>query len=54
MSSGAGCIDPDGTSGPLSSGDGQFSAIGDIAVDSLNNVYASDYGNNRIEIFAPK
>ena len=54
MSSGAGCIDSDGTSGPLSSGDGQFSGIGDIAVDSLNNVYALDYGNDRIEVFAQK
>ena len=54
LSNGTGCIDPDGPTGPLSLGDGQFSSIGDVAIDSLDRVYVSDSGNNRIEVFAPK
>ena len=33
------------------SGDGQFNGPSDIAVDDLGNIYVSDSGNNRIEMF---
>jgi DNA-binding beta-propeller fold protein YncE len=37
--------------GSQGSADGQFNPIGGIAVDSSNNVYVIDEGNNRIEKF---
>jgi tripartite motif-containing protein 71 len=52
LRTGSGCYDPDGQTGPLSLGDGQFSDnIGDVAVDSLGKVYVSDNGNDRIQVF---
>ena len=35
------------------SGDGQFNGASDIALDDLGNIYVSDSGNNRIEMFDP-
>lgn len=37
--------------GSSGSGDGQFSAPYDVAIDSSNNVYVTDVGNHRIEKF---
>ncbi|MGI0088357.1 MAG: 6-bladed beta-propeller [Nitrosotalea sp.] len=47
-----GCVDPDG-SGPLAIGDGQFNDPNGIAVDISGNVYVTDTGNNRVQIFDP-
>ncbi len=44
------CIDPDG-SGPLALGDGQFSYLTDVAVDSSDHVYVVDHFNYRIQKF---
>ncbi|MFL6455223.1 MAG: 6-bladed beta-propeller, partial [Nitrososphaeraceae archaeon] len=44
------CTDPDGASGPLTLGDGQFNNPSGIAADS-GKVYAIDY-NNRIQVFS--
>jgi hypothetical protein len=33
--------------------DGQFSSLSGVAVDSSGNVYATDTGNNRIQVFSP-
>jgi sugar lactone lactonase YvrE len=52
LSTGSGCVDPDGQEGPLSSGDGQFLFHQGIAVDHSGNVYVADIFNNRIEVFA--
>jgi hypothetical protein len=54
LSNSTGCIEPDGPIGPRSIGNGQFSSINDIAIDSLNRLYVSDYGNNRIQVFTLK
>lgn len=37
--------------GTLGSGNGQFSTTLGIAVDSLDNIYVADSGNNRIQVF---
>ncbi len=41
----------------MGTGDGQFYFphvdAGDIAIDSKDNVYVADYGNYRIQVFAP-
>ena len=37
----------------VGSGPGQFTSPGGIGIDSANNVYVGDYGNNRIEKFSP-
>jgi len=50
LQTGAGCIDPDGA-GPLSRGDGQFNYPIAIAIDSMDNVYVAEAGNNRIQKF---
>jgi DNA-binding beta-propeller fold protein YncE len=50
MSTGEGCIDPDGN-GPLESGDGQFSKPEHVSIDSQGNVYVVDRGNKRIQVF---
>lgn len=34
--------------------DGQFSGMIDIALDMSDNIYATDYGNNRIQVFDSK
>jgi DNA-binding beta-propeller fold protein YncE len=52
MSTGEGCIDPDGQ-GPLKKGDGQFSKPEHVSIDSQGNVYVVDRGNARIQVFAP-
>jgi DNA-binding beta-propeller fold protein YncE len=46
------CSDPDGPSGPLSLGDGQFNYPQGISTDSTGNVYVADSGNNRIQVFS--
>ena len=47
------CIDPDGPSGNLSLGDGQFNYPQGIAINgnASNNIYVADSGNNRIQKF---
>ena len=50
LSTGVGCVDPDGA-GPLELGDGQFRLASRIAVDSNDNLYLIDAVNNRILIF---
>ena len=45
------CHDPDGASGPLTLGDGQFSSIWGIAADS-GKLYVLDVSNNRIQVFS--
>jgi DNA-binding beta-propeller fold protein YncE len=52
MSTGKGCIDPDGP-GPLKVGDGQFSKPEHVSIDSEGNVFVVDRGNQRIQVFAP-
>lgn len=52
MSTGEGCIDPDG-SGPLELGDGQFSKPEHVSIDSEGKIYVVDRGNKRIQVFAP-
>jgi DNA-binding beta-propeller fold protein YncE len=52
MSTGEGCIDPDGP-GPLSSGDGQFSKPEHVAINSEGKMFVVDRGNQRIQVFAP-
>src|SRR5262249_25098617 len=47
LSTGDGCVDPDGA-GPLELGDGQFGSIGGIAADSWGDVYVGDRTNQRI------
>jgi Bacterial Ig domain/NHL repeat len=51
LNSSYGCIDPDGPSGPLSLGDGQFSSIWGVAAN-LGEVYVTDVSNNRIQVFS--
>jgi K319-like protein/Big-like domain-containing protein/NHL repeat-containing protein/6-bladed beta-propeller protein len=52
-SGGSGCIDPDGPSGPLALGDGQFAGPSGIAFDaSTGKVYVADQGNGRIQVFS--
>ncbi|MFL6412142.1 MAG: 6-bladed beta-propeller, partial [Nitrososphaeraceae archaeon] len=46
------CTDPDGPSGPLSLGDGQFNYPQGISTDSIGNIFVSDSGNNRIQVFS--
>jgi uncharacterized protein (TIGR03663 family) len=50
LSTGHGCLDPDG-SGPLQFGDGQFQEPWGIAVDEEGNVYVADTWNHRIQAF---
>lgn len=47
------CIDPDGPSGNLSLGDGQFNYPQGIAINgnASNNIYVADSGNNRVQKF---
>ncbi|HJT49034.1 MAG TPA: Ig-like domain-containing protein [Nitrososphaeraceae archaeon] len=52
LNTGKKCTDPDGPSGPLSLGDGQFNYPQGIAIDSKGNVYVADSGNNRIQVFS--
>ena len=49
MSTGQGCVDPDGA-GPLELGDGQF-CVNAVSTDSSNNIYVSDSCNHRIQKF---
>ena len=51
MSTGDGCIDPDGA-GPLSLGDGQFSKPEHVAINSEGKMYIVDRGNDLIQVFA--
>jgi sugar lactone lactonase YvrE len=46
------CHDPD-SSGHLDIGDIQFSNIEGIALDNSGNVFVTDMGNNRVQIFDP-
>lgn len=48
-----GCLDPDGPTGNLSLGDGQFNYPQGVATNgnASNNVYVADSGNNRIQEF---
>ncbi len=50
ISSGLGCVDPDG-GGPLELGDGQFHFPVGIAVGSTGIIYVADEGNDRIQLF---
>jgi tripartite motif-containing protein 71 len=50
LSQGTGCVDPDGN-GPLETGDGQFIEPYGIAVDSGGDVYVTDAGNARVQVF---
>ncbi|MCR4322754.1 MAG: 6-bladed beta-propeller [Candidatus Azambacteria bacterium] len=50
ISTGFGCIDPDGD-GPLELGDGQFVFPIGIVARPSGNVYVIDFGNNRIQVF---
>jgi DNA-binding beta-propeller fold protein YncE len=50
LSTGLGCIDPDGT-GPLALGDGQFLEPWGITVTSDGRVYVADTWNHRIQAF---
>jgi len=50
LSSGAGCVDPDG-SGPLEPGDGQFLSPKGIAIAPDGTIYIADSDNNRVEVF---
>jgi len=52
ISSGTGCVDPDG-GGPLVQGDGQFNSPHGIAVDNSGNVYVVDSKNHRMQKFGP-
>ena len=52
MSTGEGCIDPDGE-GPLDLGDGQFSKPEHVSIDPQGKVYVVDRGNGRIQVFGP-
>ncbi len=53
LSTGVGCIDPDGA-GPLELGDGQLlGKPAAIAVDQSGNFYVADSGNARIQKFSP-
>jgi 6-bladed beta-propeller len=53
LSTGQGCLDPDGPAGNLSLGDGQFNYPQGVAIDSnaSNNIYVADSKNNRIQKF---
>ena len=50
ISTGEGCVDPDGI-GPLKFGDGQFRLPWGIAIDSDDNIYVTDGNNDRIQKF---
>ena len=39
--------------GVTGSGDGEFSQPQDLAIDSDGDVYVSDQGNDRIQVFKP-
>jgi hypothetical protein len=47
------CVDPDGSEGKMSLGDGQFNYPQGVAINGnvSNNVYVADSGNNRIQKF---
>ena len=51
LSTGQGCVDPDGT-GPLALGDGQFLEPWGLAVAGDGRVYVADTWNHRIQAFA--
>jgi len=44
------CVDPDGT-GPLELGDGQFSGVKDVAIDSSDRIFVTDPSNQRVQMF---
>ncbi|MDE1769191.1 MAG: Ig-like domain repeat protein [Thaumarchaeota archaeon] len=46
------CHDPDGP-GPLNIGDGQFANLEGIALDKFGNVFVTDMGNSRVQVFDP-
>jgi len=46
------CVDPDGVTGPLATGDGQFLAPYGLAFDSQEKLYVADQFNSRIQIFS--
>ena len=50
LSSGSGCVDPDG-GGLLELGDGQFNSPEGIALDFSGNIYVADTNNHRIQKF---
>jgi hypothetical protein len=50
VSSNTNCVDPDGLTGNLSAGDGQFWGIWGVAADS-SNVFVADVLNNRAQKF---
>lgn len=52
LSTGDGCVDPDGV-GPLELGDGQFNSPRGIACDGNGNVYVVDSENHRVQKFRP-
>jgi DNA-binding beta-propeller fold protein YncE len=51
MSTGQGCIDPDGAAGPLELGDEQFNYPSGIAINSTGYVYVTENNNERIQVF---
>jgi uncharacterized protein (TIGR03663 family) len=50
LSTGQGCVDPDGD-GPLAPGDGQFLEPWGIAVSGDGRVYVADTWNHRLQVF---
>jgi uncharacterized protein (TIGR03663 family) len=50
LSTGQGCVDPDGD-GPLATGDGQFLEAWGIAVSGDGRIYVADTWNHRLQVF---
>ncbi|MEJ2733086.1 MAG: TIGR03663 family protein [Anaerolineae bacterium] len=50
LSTGQGCVDPDGD-GPLAPGDGQFLEPWGVAVSGEGRVYVADTWNHRLQVF---